>query len=78
MEPKKNVELSCVADNCGGIIDFENPVRLRTGCASFDNAFPCKKCGRLHWYFDAKEAVSGVNNRGGESAYLIDGKVVNR
>ncbi len=52
-------------EKCTGLIDISKEVPMRTGCQSFDTAYPCEKCKRLHW----KEGVP-VNNRSGQRSFL--------
>jgi hypothetical protein len=61
-KPKK-----CKERGCGGIIDLGQPVPLRTGCTDYSTAYPCNKCGRLHWY---GKYPRGVYNRRGEKAFV--------
>ncbi len=58
---------------CNGKVYTNVTVRLKTGCRGCGTAFPCKKCGRLHWA-DGK----AVFNRGGKKAYLEGASVVNK
>lgn len=60
-KPKK-----CKEKGCGGIIDLNQPVSLMTGCSSYSTAYPCNKCGRLHWY---GKNPRGVYNRRHEKAF---------
>lgn len=63
---------------CNGNIDQATSVNLCTysggvHCVeTFHKAFPCEKCGLLHW--DNGDAVARQST--GEYAYLEDGKVV--
>ena len=41
---------NCQEENCDGILEEEGTgIELPRGCRHFDFAFPCNKCGRLHW-----------------------------
>jgi len=62
-KPKK-----CREKGCTGSVDLDKPVTLQTGCSSYSSAYPCNKCGRLHWYFG--KYVSGVRNRKGEKTFV--------
>jgi len=61
-KPKK-----CRQKECIGTVDFDKPITLQIGCSSFQSAYPCNKCKRLHWY-DGKY-VRGVRKRNGEKAF---------
>ncbi|MFZ6015086.1 MAG: hypothetical protein ACOYUZ_01895 [Patescibacteria group bacterium] len=50
---------------CDGELDIRKGVPLRVGCACHQPAYPCAKCGRLHWH-DGKLVVS----RSGERVFL--------
>ncbi len=64
--------MKCVEEGCGGEIDLDNSVLLKTSCGPpSEPAFLCKKCGRLHW-----GNGEGANNRGGAKAFIIDGNFV--
>ncbi len=62
--------MSCKEEECGGTIDQSVSVALQTGCAATAAAFPCNRCGRLHW-----GNGNLVFNRQGEAAFLVDGVV---
>lgn len=64
--------MDCV-EKCGGHVDTTTRVSVRTGCSSSGSAYPCGKCGRLHWHDG-----SGVNNRSDAKAFWKDGHLVNR
>lgn len=40
---------NCTEENCDGVLQEDSGIELPNGCRSFDWAFPCSKCGRLHW-----------------------------
>jgi hypothetical protein len=61
-KPKK-----CKEKGCFGIVDFNAPIRLQTGCASFSVAYACGECKRLYWLNN--DRISGVKNRRGEKAF---------
>ncbi len=67
--------MKCVEEKCEGEVDVSsaNSFDVMTGCRSFTPAFPCDKCGRLHW-----AGGDGVNNRGGDKAFCIGGRLVLR
>ncbi len=52
-------------EKCAGSIDTSKKVVMRIGCHSFDIAYPCEKCKRLHW----REGVP-VSNRSGQRSFL--------
>lgn len=64
--------MRCKETGCDGEVDLTTPVTLQVGCRSVDHAYPCSRCGRLHW-----NDGSAVQNRAGQKAFLRDGKVVN-
>lgn len=65
--------MRCQNENgCDGELDFSRPVDLMIGCSSFREAFPCGKCGRLHFSGEA------VVNRQGHRAFFEDDIVVNK
>lgn len=75
--------MECV--DCGGEINFEKVIKLMTGChgcgGSFANAYPCERCGRLHWPPQGDEVhktCSGVYNRAYQKAFLIDDEIVHK
>jgi hypothetical protein len=43
--------LKCKANGCKGVarIDKKKAAALRTGCEYFEYAYPCNKCGKLHF-----------------------------
>ncbi len=63
--------MKCI--DCSGVINFNIVISLQTGCSgiSHSSSYPCDDCGRLHW-----RDSSGVYNRSGEKAFLIDGELV--
>jgi len=70
--------MKCSIKNCNGEIDEENPFNLKTGCGgcgggTFNTAYSCKKCGRLHW-----KDGNPVFSRGAEKVFLVDGKIVHK
>lgn len=52
-------------------------VTIRTGCRSTGKAFPCKKCGRLH-FLGGDGVPFGLYNRSGDRAFWIEDKVINK
>ena len=73
--------MDCKNENgCDGELDFGGkPVVLMTGCTISRHAYPCGKCGRLHFLVgcDQSECVP-INNRQGHRAFLEGDDVVNR
>ena len=65
-------------DGCDGHLNFDRPVKLMAGCASYRNTIPCEKCGRLHFAMGDLPEASPVCNRQGHRAFLEDGVVVNK
>lgn len=65
---------------CGGEINFQRPVTIRTSCRSFGTVYPCVKCGLLHWLQgdEVHKTVLAAENRGGQKAYLVEGEIVNK
>lgn len=68
--------MKCKQEGCTGEIDMSNSVSLMTGCsggccARSTPAFPCRKCGRLHW-----RDGSLTYNRAGQKAFLRNNEVV--
>ena len=63
--------MKCCNGNCSGIVDMTNPIELKTGCGSVAFAYPCKKCGRLHW-----SNQTPVFNRKGKEMFLKEGKLI--
>jgi hypothetical protein len=64
---------------CDGEIDDSIKVRLLIGLSrayveEYDDAFPCKACGRLHW----PEGAGVSNARTRKKAYWIDKQVISR
>ncbi len=57
--------MNCV--ECGGVINLQGDVILRTSCSSYAVAYPCEKCGRLHW-----------PPRGDEAHKTCDGQVIHK
>jgi hypothetical protein len=41
--------MKCQEADCSGKIDWDTFITIRTKCVRFEKAFPCSKCGRLHW-----------------------------
>jgi len=74
--------LKCAESDCKNKVNLENGTPIRTGCRSWDWAYPCEKCGRLHFLSGMDEnqppSCFGVTNRSEERAFLIDGEVVNK
>lgn len=68
MDPSQQ---KCEMVGCGGQIDFDSGIRLKTGCAVAGMAFPCKKCGRLHF-----TGGSMVFRRDDAAVFLKDGQLV--
>ena len=72
--------MKCKEKGCGGKIEIssDKAVSLRTGCggcgtAPHTNAYPCNKCGSLHY-----NNGSSVFTRGGANVFLKDGEVVGK
>ena len=65
--------VQCSEKECGGTIDREQRVELRTGCESFSTFFPCGTCGRVH-----DESGSPISNRPGKKVFLVEGQIVLR
>jgi hypothetical protein len=73
--------MKCTEDGCVGEIDLTGTdVSLRTGCMGFEVAFPCKICGRLHFLRgnEVHKCPVGVETRGGQRAFFMNGEVVHR
>lgn len=71
-EAKKDI-LKCRDYKCKkGTVEFEKRITIRTGCSSFDTAFPCSLCGRLHWKNGAP-----VRNRRGHRAFWKNKRMYN-
>lgn len=68
-----NKEMTCTEEGCGGKIDTENQFLVPCGCTRRMSTIPCTKCGRLH-HHDG----TGVFNRGGQKAFVIQGELVNK
>lgn len=65
--------MKCKENGCGGELDQEKSILLKTSCGSPSTpACPCKKCGRLHWTADG----GLVYNRPGDRAFLEKGSIV--
>ena len=68
--------MECKEKNCGGEVEInpDKAVSLQTGCAgcrgSYANAYPCNKCGSLHY-----DDGSSVKARNGANVFLVDGEV---
>ncbi|MCX6740975.1 MAG: hypothetical protein NTY61_01085 [Candidatus Parcubacteria bacterium] len=63
--------MKCQEVGCDGEIDWDTFITIRTECVRFVQAFPCSKCGRLHW---VDGEVVPVEN--GEGAFLHGRRVV--
>ncbi|MFA4999554.1 MAG: hypothetical protein WC519_02405 [Parcubacteria group bacterium] len=69
----KATKFTCAEKGCLGSIDTGDEIRktiLRTGCESYDAAYACDVCGRLH--FGPGRLVL---NRQDMPAYLVNGEV---
>jgi len=64
--------MQCV--DCGQEVDLDQAVPLHTGGDKYENTFPCKGCGLLHWVEGAKarKRLERVQ------AHWLDGKVVSK
>lgn len=49
---------------CGGTIE-QTPVTVQTSCCSYNSAYACAECGRLHWL-----GGNAIFNRSGERAFI--------
>ena len=67
---RKGKTMKCKEKGCGGKLDMNKPVPLRVGCRASRNAYPCKKCNRLH-FGDG----SLVFTRGQQKAFYEGGSV---
>lgn len=45
----KGKTMKCKEKGCGGEVNINKPVSLQVGCGASRNAYPCKKCNRLHF-----------------------------
>jgi len=72
--------MKCVEEDCHGGIDLTEEIMIQTGCRCSDVAFPCNLCGRLHFLTgnEVKKFPVGVDSRGNEKAYLVEGAVVRK
>jgi len=59
-------------DGCDGELDLDNHVGVKIGCTSFRNAYPCLKCGRLHFLDGSPLTPSAICNRAGHRSFLLD------
>ncbi|OGZ27710.1 MAG: hypothetical protein A2365_03640 [Candidatus Nealsonbacteria bacterium RIFOXYB1_FULL_40_15] len=66
----KGKKMKCKEEGCGGEVDMNKPVSLQVGCRASRNAYPCKKCNRLH-FGDG----SLVFTRGQQKAFYEGGSV---
>ena len=71
--------MKCKEESCGGEVEI-NPakaVSLQTGCpgcsGGFTNAYPCNKCGSLHY-----DDGSSAKTRGGANVFFLDGEIVRK
>jgi hypothetical protein len=68
-------KMKCKEGECEGEIDQLREIVLKTGCGPVGSpAYPCNRCGRLHWASDGEL----VFNRPGDRAFLEDGRIVTR
>lgn len=58
---------TCKMAGCGGELDKEHPIIIKTGCFSSSHAYGCGTCKRLH--FGDERLVS---SRSGDPVYLDD------
>src|SRR4030065_1249705 len=62
--------MRCTQTGCDGEITMHTSVPLQVGCMEYRSAYPCSKCGRLHW-----PGGHEVFNRGGSLVFLVDDHV---
>lgn len=70
MAGSNGIALKCKEEGCDGVIDPVNGASVQIGCRSTAIAFPCIKCGRLHW-----EDGRAIFNRADRPAFLVNGRL---
>lgn len=72
--------MECVQKHCSGKIDVKSGLPIKTGCRSCCTAFPCNKCGRLHFLQgdEVHKRPVGVSHRNGSAVFLVNGEFINK
>ena len=63
-----------MCNDCNEEISFQyESIVLKVGCEATACAYPCRKCGRLHF-----SSGDSVITRSGKKAYLINGEMTHK
>jgi len=66
--------MKCKESGCEGEVNLTGEsLPMRTGCHSFNEGFPCQKCGRIYW-----DDGEPVENRQGNGCFLEGDYVIHK